>query len=300
MAYQELYKSGKLQEIALKLKERLKACDLCPRNCLVNRANDELGFCGAGKLARVSSAFLHFGEEPEIVGKGGSGTIFFSFCNLGCIYCQNYSISNIGEGHDISAEMLADNMLKLKSQGAENINFVTPTHYIAQIIESLVIAVEKGLNIPLVYNCGGYEKAEVLKLVEGVFDIFMPDIKYSDREVSEKYSQAGDYWEVVKGSVKEMHRQVGDLEIDSGVVKKGLLIRHLVLPQKQAGSFKVLDFIKEEISADTYVNIMKQYFPCFRADEYDELKRRITFNEYDEVVKYASKLGLTRYSHDEF
>jgi putative pyruvate formate lyase activating enzyme len=240
----------------------------------------------------VSSFFLHFGEEPELVGKGGSGTIFFSNCNLQCLYCQNYAISCLGEGRKVEAQELAQMMLALQKEGAENINFVTPTHVIAQIIEALVIATEKGLNLPLVYNCGGYESKEILEVVEGIFDIYMPDIKYSYKDSAKKFSHAPDYWRVAKEAVKEMHRQVGDLVIENGVARQGLLIRHLVLPNHLAGSFEILDFIRNEISANTYINIMNQYYPCYRANEFKELSRRITFNEYQEVVEYAGKIGL--------
>jgi putative pyruvate formate lyase activating enzyme len=292
MSYTELYKQGKLEEMRDALLAKLSDCRLCPRNCGVNRLEGELGFCKSGRKLKVSSHFLHFGEEPELVGKGGSGTIFFSNCNLQCLYCQNYSISCLGQGKEVQAQELAQMMLSLQNEGAENINFVTPTHVIAQILEALVIAVQKGLNLPLVYNCGGYESVETLKIVNGIFDIYMPDIKYSNKESAKKFSHALDYWEVVKEAVSQMHRQAGDLVIEGGVAKQGLLIRHLVLPNQLAGSFEILDFIRNEISADTHVNIMQQYYPCYRASEFQELSRRITFNEYKEVVEYARKRGL--------
>lgn len=271
----------------------LKSCNLCSRNCGVNRLNGDVGFCKINRLAKVDSAFLHFGEEPELVGNGGSGTIFFSHCNLGCIYCQNYNLSHLGEGSEVSAQELAEMMLSLQSQGAENINFVTPTHVIVQILEALIIAIEKGLHLPLVYNCGGYENLNVINLASGVFDIYMPDIKYSDNTVALKYSGVSDYWQVAQEAVKEMHRQVGDLLIEKNVAKKGLLVRHLILPNRLAGSFKVLDFIKE-LSAHTYVNIMDQYRPCHMAYKFNELLRRITQKEYLEVVNYAKEIGLHR------
>ena len=292
-SYLKLYEEGRLEEIKEKLLERLKRCDLCPRRCLVDRFKKK-GFCKTSRYAYVSSFFLHFGEERELVGRGGSGTIFFSFCNLGCIYCQNYTISHLGEGEEVTPQVLARMMITLQENGAENINFVTPTHVIAQIVEALPLAIEKGLRLPLVYNCGGYESGEVLKLIEGVFDIYMPDIKYSDNRIALKFSNASDYWEIVTSSVVEMHRQVGDLIIKEGRALRGLLIRHLVLPNRLAGSFKILDFIKKEISSDTYVNIMAQYYPCYKAYQFEELSRRITGEEYSEVIEYAKKIGLKR------
>jgi len=293
-SYEDLYKKGKLEQIRDTLINRMKSCDLCPRNCKVNRLEGELGFCRTGRHAKVNSFFLHFGEEPELVGRGGSGTIFLSYCNLGCIYCQNYNLSHLGEGTITSPEELAKMMISLQNIGAENINFVTPTHVIAQIIEALIIAIDKGLTLPLVYNCGGYESEIILKELEGVFDIYMPDIKYSDNTVAAKYSHAPDYWEIVKAAVKEMYRQVGDLVVEKGVAKIGLLIRHLVLPNKLAGSEAVFDFIKEKLSVDAYVNIMAQYHPCYEAFQYDEISRKITPEEYSQAVKYAHSIGLHR------
>lgn len=293
-SYISLYENGILDEIKNKLLEELGSCDLCPHKCKVNRNNDETGFCEIGRLAKVSNFSLHFGEEQELVGEGGSGTIFFSGCNLRCIFCQNYTLSHLGEGQIVTPQELAGMMLVLQNNGAENINFVTPTQVIAQIIEALPLAINKGLTLPLVYNCGGYENPEVLRLIKGIFDIYMPDIKYADDEIAAKFSCAPDYWEKVKAVIKEMYSQVGDLLIEEGIAKRGLLLRHLVLPQRLAGSFEILDFIKEEISLDTYVNIMEQYRPCYRAGEFKELSRRLTDREYEEVIEYAQKIGLYR------
>ncbi|MCM8773200.1 MAG: radical SAM protein [Candidatus Omnitrophica bacterium] len=294
MSYIELYKKGILEDIKNKLLEQLKNCRLCPRQCKVNRADNQLGFCKTGRFAKVDSFFLHFGEEPELVGKGGSGTIFFSNCNLGCIYCQNYTISHLGEGKVVSPKELAEIMLNLQKRGAENINFVTPTHVLPQILEALIIAIEGGLTLPLVYNCGGYESVEILSLIKGAFDIYMPDIKYSDNAIGLRFSSVPDYWDKVKEAVIKMHNDVGDLVIEKGVAKKGLLVRHLVLPHRLAGSFAILDFIKENISSCTYVNIMGQYHPCYKAGEIFELTRRINKEEYLEVVNYAKRIGLYR------
>jgi len=294
-SYLKLYEDGKLWNLKDRFMEELQDCRLCPRDCKVNRAKGEEGFCKTGRLAVVSSSDLHFGEEPPLVGRGGSGTIFFSWCNLGCIYCQNYSISHQGEGRKVEAEELASLMVSLQNRGAHNINLVTPTHVVPQIVEALIIAIENGLRLPLVYNTGGYDKASTLKDIEGVFDIYMPDAKYSDQHHSFNYSHADDYWDVCREALLEMHRQVGDLVIDGyGIAKKGLLIRHLVLPERIAGSFKVLDFITKNISKDSYVNIMDQYYPCFRGYAIKELSRRINMDEFDEVVDHARKIGLTR------
>lgn len=294
MSYLQLFQQNKLAIIKDSLVRMLKKCSLCPHHCGVNRIDGELGFCRTGRLARVSSYALHFGEEPELVGTKGSGTIFFAYCNLGCVYCQNYELSHVGEGIDVSAEKLAQMMLHLQEQGAHNINFVTPTHVIPQIIEALEIAVKQGLTLPLVYNCGGYESVETLKIISGIFDVYMPDIKYSDNQNALKYSGVSDYWEVVKSAVKEMQRYVGDLVIENGIAQKGMLIRHLVLPHCLAGSFTILDFIAQEISSHAYINIMDQYYPCWRAHEYKELSCRITVQEYQEVIFYAGKIGLHR------
>ncbi|RKY28775.1 MAG: radical SAM protein [Candidatus Omnitrophota bacterium] len=287
--------SSSLENIKNSLLELLRECIVCPRNCKVNRFGGEKGFCRTARFSLVSTFNLHFGEEPELVGRGGSGTIFFSFCNLACQFCQNYTISHLGEGEETDSEKLAKIILYLQSQGAHNINLVSPTHVLPQIVEALIIARDRGLRLPLVYNSGGYDSKQVLKIAEGVFDIYMPDMKYSDNELAKKYSLVEDYWEVCQEAVLEMYRQVGDLVIDSqGVAQRGLIIRHLVLPNNISGSFKVIDFIAEKISKDTYLNIMDQYWPCYKAYNFSELSRRITLKEYKEVVNYALKRGLRR------
>lgn len=293
-SYVELNKQGKLEQIIAELKPRLKSCDLCPRNCKAYRTSGSVGFCRTKDKAVVNSSFLHFGEEPELVGSRGSGTIFFSSCNMACIYCQNYHISHLNEGKVTSTEALADFMLELKKSGAHNINLVSPTHVIVQILEALKIAADNGLDLPLVYNSGGYDSAETLKAIEGVFDIYMPDIKYSSNSLAFKYSGSKDYWDVAKAAVLEMQAQVGDLKLDGAVATQGLLVRHLVLPENLAGSEKVLDFIKKEISSKAYINIMEQYFPSYWASQYPELTRRITIQEYQSVCDYARQIGLHR------
>jgi putative pyruvate formate lyase activating enzyme len=273
----------------------LKECTLCPRECRIDRTSGKVGFCGTGDRPLVSSWGPHFGEERPLVGRFGSGTIFFSRCNLGCVFCQNWSISHLGEGEELSFERLARIMIDLRSKGCHNINFVTPTHQMPMILRSLAIASEKGLDVPVVYNCGGYESVEALKVLDGIVDIYMPDLKYSDPGMAMKYSQAKDYPEKAREAIKEMHRQVGDLKIDKGgIAVRGLLVRHLVLPERVAGTMEVMRFIAHEISRNTYVNIMDQYHPCFKAADHPPLDRRITAGEYEEAVKMARDAGLKR------
>jgi len=293
--YLNLFQSGELKKRIEKAYQILKSCQLCPRNCKVNRLEGELGFCQSGLLPKVSSFSPHFGEEAPLVGRHGSGTIFFTNCNLGCIFCQNYEISHLGKGEEVTKEELSKMMLHLQSLGCHNINFVTPTHFVPQILAALELAVKMGLNVPLVYNCGGYEAKEVIALLEGIFDIYMPDIKYEDSEVSKKYSKAEDYPQIVKVAVKEMHRQVGDLILDGrGIAKKGLLVRHLVLPEGLAGTKGVMQYLAREVSLNTYVNIMDQYHPCYQAEEYPEIKRPISRAEYREAVDFALEEGISR------
>jgi len=270
----------------------MESCELCPRKCGVNRIKRRIGFCKAGLLPMVSSFHAHFGEEPPISGRSGSGTIFFTHCSLRCVFCQNYPISQMGQGKELSVEELAGLMLKLEAEGCHNINFVTPTHYMPQILEAVFIAKEKGLKLPLVYNCGGYESMEALDILDGIIDIYMPDMKYSDNASAKKYSNAPDYFEVNKIAVKEMHRQAGDLKIEKGVARKGLLIRHLVLPGNLAGSRKIFEFIANELSPGTYVNIMAQYYPCYLANQFPDIGRSIDAREYIEAIRLAEKTGL--------
>ena len=270
----------------------LESCVLCPRMCRVNRLQGELGFCGIGAEAVVSSAGPHFGEEPPLVGRGGSGTIFFAGCNLLCLFCQNYDISHYKYGSPVTRRQLADTMLRLQRAGCHNINFVTPTHVTPQIVSELQLARGSGLTVPTVYNCGGYERIEILRLLEGVIDIYMPDAKYLDSEAAAALSQAPDYPEVMKAALKEMYRQVGDLEIQDGLARKGLLVRHLVMSGAVQDSLRIVDFLVEEISPNTYVNVMKQYRPQFEAHEVERINRHITASEYWSVYDYARQRGL--------
>lgn len=290
----KLLSAGVLSNKVMEAEEILEECTLCPRECRVDRTADQKGFCKTGDKPFVSSWGPHFGEERPLVGRFGSGTIFFSNCNLGCLFCQNYSISHFGEGVEISFEKLAEIMLTLQQGGCHNINFVTPTHQMPMILRSVQIASEKGLNIPIIYNCGGYESLHAIKLLEGVVDIYMPDFKYIDPEMALKYSYAKDYPEAAMAAVKEMHRQVGDLIIDKGIALRGLLVRHLVLPEEIAGTAGVVKFIAEELSKDTYINIMDQYHPCYKAFDNPPLNRRITNKEYKEALRIAMEAGLRR------
>ncbi len=276
-------------------REIIRNCTLCPRNCEVDRTAGETGFCRVLDKPLISSYGPHFGEEAPLVGKSGSGTIFFTGCNLGCIFCQNWTISHVMEGYEVATERLAGIMLELQGLGCNNINLVTPTHQVPMILEALVVARREGLKLPMVYNCGGYEKFETIKLLEGVVDIYMPDFKYSEQEPARKYSGARDYPLVAREAIKEMHRQVGDLTMDArGIALRGLLVRHLVLPGGLAGTAEIVRFLAEEISKDTYINIMDQYHPCYKAFNTPPLDRRITSSEYEEAVGLAKKAGLKR------
>jgi putative pyruvate formate lyase activating enzyme len=297
-SYIKLNKSGEIKERIEKLYKILESCELCPRKCKVNRMKGEKGSCKSGKELVISSYGPHFGEERELVGRYGSGTIFLTNCNLLCVYCQNYDISHLGHGKKTSISDAAEIMKGLQKRGCHNINFVTPTHYAPQLVEALEAAANRGLRLPVVWNCGGYESVEVIKLLEDIVDIYMPDMKYSDVEPGRRYSNTPDYFERSKEAVREMHRQVGDLKVDErGIAYRGLLIRHLVLPNNLAGSEKVLKFISEELSKESYVNIMAQYRPSGKAYQYEELRRRITSNEYYSAINTARKLGLHRGFH---
>ena len=278
-----------------KLFKILEKCEICPRRCWVNRLKGEKGFCKLGELPMVSSFHPHFGEESVLIGEYGSGTIFFTFCNLACVYCQNYEISQLGVGNEISYEKLAQMMINLQNQGCHNINLVTPTPQVLQIVKALTIAIEKGLELPLVYNTNTYDSLETLKLLDGIIDIYMPDARYSDEKMAIKYSFAPKYPEIMKKALIEMHRQVGDLVVDkNGIAKRGLLVRHLVLPNNIAGSKEIFEFIAKEISKNTFINIMEQYYPCYKASQYPELSRRISLEEYSQTIELAKKAGLKR------
>ncbi len=294
-AYLKLHRDGTLKKRTDAAMAALACCELCPRRCRVNRLENELGVCRTGRRALVSSFGPHHGEEAVLSGRFGSGTIFFTWCNLGCCFCQNHDISHEGRGEEASPERLAAMMLDLQAKGVHNINFVSPSHVVPQILEALPIAVEQGLTLPLVFNTGGYDLAETLKLLDGVVDIYLPDFKFTKDLPPLFYCKAPDYPDIAMAALREMHRQVGDLVVDaSNRAVRGLLVRHLVMPDGLAGTQKAMRFIADEISKRTYVNIMDQYQPCGELDDFPELKRRITPQEYEEALKIAGEEGLTR------
>lgn len=285
----------RLRERAERMAERLSRCDICPRLCGVDRRRGELGVCGTGRKAVVASYGPHFGEEAPLVGFSGSGTVFFSGCSLNCSFCQNYEISHLGEGEQKEPETLASIFLSVQRLGCHNLNLVTPTHVTPQILESLSLAVDRGFSLPVVYNCGGYERVDTLRELEGVVDIYMPDVKFLSRESAERYCAAPDYPEVVREALREMERQVGPLALDRrGIARRGLLVRHLVMPGNASTTREVIDFLAEEIGVDTYLNLMDQYRPCGRALEFPEIGRRITSGEWTEARDHALRRGMKR------
>ena len=295
-AYLSLLRRGELSSRVEQAYQHLEDCDLCARYCHMNRRETIKGaVCRTGERAVVNSFGPHHGEEDPLRGTNGSGTIFFSWCNLRCVFCQNWEISHKGMGREVEPDELADMMLNLQERGCHNINFVTPSHVVAQIIAAVDIAVQKGLHLPLVYNTGGYDSPEALALLDGVIDIYMPDMKYGDSVIARKYSKVRNYVEINFAAVREMHRQVGDLQLDSnGIALRGLLVRHLVLPDLLAGSETILAFLADEISTSTYLNLMDQYHPCYRADENPPLDRCLTTAEFNEALQLTKKYGITR------
>jgi putative pyruvate formate lyase activating enzyme len=295
-AYLKLAGSGELAERASLAWSRLEDCDLCARYCRVDRLRTMKGVvCRTGTRAVVHSHGPHHGEEDPLRGWRGSGTIFFSWCNLRCVYCQNWDISQKGLGNEVEADELAGMMLELQAQGCHNINFVTPSHVVPQIIAAVAIAADRGLVLPLVYNSGGYDSLEALELLDSIIDIYMPDMKYGDANKAHRYSHVRNYVEVNRAAVREMHRQVGDLVLDdNGIAVRGLLVRHLVLPENVGGTESIFAFLAAEISANTYLNVMDQYRPCYRADENAPLDRRVTAREYAQALAWAEAAGFRR------
>lgn len=293
--YHQLLITGELYSRAEQIAQKLLCCDLCPRNCSANRAEGEVGSCGVGELAWVSSYGPHLGEEAPLRGRYGSGTIFFSGYNLSCVYCQNAEISQSLSGRAVTDGELAAMMLELQARGCHNINLVSPSHVVSQIVQAVALAAEGGLSLPLVYNTGGYDALETLLLLDGIVDIYMPDMKYSQRSAGKTYSGVDDYPEINQLAVLEMHRQVGDLVLNpAGIARKGLLVRHLVLPGGLAGSSVILRFLAERISRETYLNIMDQYRPAYQAGRFPKLDRHLTNSEYLEVIQEAKRWGLHR------
>ena len=295
-AYLVLLESGELAQRVEQAWRHLENCDLCARYCRVNRrASAQGAVCRTGERAVVASYGPHHGEEPPLRGRRGSGTIFFSWCNLRCVFCQNWDISQKGVGEESEPAAIADMMLELQGAGCHNINLVSPSHVVAQILAAVHEAAQRGLRLPLVYNTGGYDSPEALALLDGIVDIYMPDMKYGDSALARRYSKVRDYVEVNQAAVREMHRQVGDLVLDeNGIALRGLLVRHLVLPHAIAGTDKVLAFLAGEISRDTCLNLMEQYRPYYRAGEYPELARPISADEYGAALATAKRLGLRR------
>jgi putative pyruvate formate lyase activating enzyme len=293
-AYRALLEAGKLKERAAKAEEALQACRLCGRACCVDRT-EEPGTCLVADRPYVASYGPHHGEEDPLRGTRGSGTIFFSGCNLGCVYCQNYDISQGTPGRAVTVDELAEMMLELQKMGTHNVNLVSPSHVVPHIIAAVAVAAPRGLRLPLVYNSGGYDSQLALRMLDGLVDIYMPDMKYASAQVGERLSGVPDYPTVNQAAVREMHRQVGDLDIDErGVARRGLLIRHLVLPNGLAGTEEIARFLAEEISRDTYINVMAQYRPAYRAREYPEIDRPLTHEEYREAVEAVLEAGLHR------
>jgi putative pyruvate formate lyase activating enzyme len=294
--YLKLAESGELALRVSSAWRHLEDCDLCARYCHIDRCKTVKGaVCRTGERAIVHSHGPHHGEEDPLRGWNGSGTIFFSRCNLRCVYCQNWDISQKGLGREVEPDGLARMMLDLQASGCHNINFVTPSHVVAQIIAAVEIAASKGLDLPLVYNTGGYDSPEALQLLDGMIDIYMPDMKYGDSDKAHHFSHVRDYVEANRAAVREMYRQVGDLIMDeNGIALRGLLVRHLVLPDNISGTDKVLAFLAQEISSETYLNLMDQYRPCYRADENPPLDRPIMSREFAQALAWAEKLGLHR------
>jgi putative pyruvate formate lyase activating enzyme len=295
-SYVALYRSGELQRRAARLEARLSACDICPRHCGVNRLEGERGFCHAAYKPAVASVGAHHGEEPVLSGSRGSGTIFLGNCNMRCVYCQNYQISQdyaAQEGNEVEISVLAGQMLYLQELGCHNINLVSPSHYVPQIVKAVLEAVPLGLRLPLVYNTSSYDALETLRELDGIVDIYLADLRYASNEFSRRFSEADDYVESSRVAIKEMQRQVGDLLVDDdGIAIKGLIVRHLILPNGIAGSRDSLGWLVEEVSPRVAVSLMSQYFPTHRARDYPELSRTISPREYDEAAKLADELGI--------
>lgn len=295
LSYVTLHESGELRRRAAEARDRLAECDLCPHRCMADRLRGRVGVCGVGLKARVHGFYPHFGEEPPISGKQGSGTIFFSGCNLSCVFCNNWEISQAAQGRDFDAQELAAMMLALQSQGVHNINLVSPSHVVAQILEGVDIAAGRGLRLPLVYNTGGYDEISALALLDGVIDIYLPDVKYGDNETARRYTGADDYWAQTALAVREMHRQVGDLVLDQrGVAVRGLLVRHLVMPGDGAQGESIFRFLAEKISPQTMVNVMDQYRPTYRSREFPEIDRLVSSDEVRAAREAAASAGLSR------
>jgi len=297
-AYLQLVRDGQIQERLKLADEMLLSCRSCAWECGINRLDGDMGVCKSGALARVSSYGPHMGEESPLRGWRGSGTVFFNRCNLRCQYCQNADISQYDSGIQVTIDELASIFLEIQGLGCHNINLVSPSHFVPQIVQAVYLAAQRGLNLPIVYNTGGYDSLEALAILDGIVDIYMPDMKYARTQNARRYSRISNYPRINQAAVREMHRQVGDLVVDpDGLAIRGLLIRHLVLPNNLAGSAQIMKFIAQEISTNTYVNIMDQYYPSYRAKAFPMINRRIHPEEFTAAVKSAQEVGLNRLDH---
>lgn len=282
-----------IKKLILNRKKMLESCTLCPHNCKVDRSKNKVGRCGCGANVKIALASLHKFEEPCISGTNGSGTIFFSNCNLNCIFCQNYKVSHLGKGKNISIKELADIFIEQQNQGAHNINLVTPTMYVVQIIEAIKIARNNGLKIPIVYNTSAYENVETIKMLKGYIDIYLPDLKYYSNDLAKKYSRVDNYFENASKAILEMYKQVGKPEFDeNGLIQKGLIIRHLILPNYTLNTKHILKWIKENLPQDVYVSVMTQYFPSYKALQDNKINRKINYKEYKAIEEYIYEIGL--------
>lgn len=296
--YLKTFKEGFFKQKLESAKALLRECRVCPRICKVNRIANELGECQTGLNPIISSYFPHFGEEAPLVGYKGSGTIFIAGCNLKCLFCQNYDISHMVEGKTVSIERFSEMMVELQDIGCHNINIVTPTHIVPQLVEAVYFAVKNGLRLPIVYNSGGYDSISILKILDGIIDIYMPDFKFFDDTIASRYTDVSDYAKVAKIAFKEMYRQVGDLTMENGIAKRGLLVRHLVMPNMLEDSKKIIQYIVNEISPNTYLNIMPQYRPAGEASLYPEISKALKYSEFTSALKYAKSLGFNRLDKD--
>jgi putative pyruvate formate lyase activating enzyme len=293
LTYHALYQSGELLQRIRESYRRLAACDLCPHDCRVNRIREERGVCGAGLKPKIASANVHHGEEPPVSGTKGSGTVFLSGCSLKCAFCQNFPISQLGNGEELSTGELAGRMIRLQRLGVHNINFVTPTHFLPQILAALWLAIPQGFTLPLVWNSSGYEKVDALQLLDGVVQVYLPDMKYEDVCHAVEFSAAPGYRDINRAAVSEMLRQVGHLQLDDeGIARQGLIVRHLVLPDGIAGSRETLAWIAEHLGTDTHIALMNQYFPAHRAVTMKQINRKVSEDEYAAVVEVLEECGL--------
>jgi len=292
-SYIHLLKTGELKNRVDLLNNMLKDCVLCPHNCHVNRLAGEKGYCKTLKNVFTAGAERHFGEEPELVGTNGSGTIFFSYCNVRCVFCQNYEISHCGVGSEIDSGELAGLMLQLQREGCHNINLVSPSHIIPQIVEGIYIAAKNGLNLPIVYNTNGYDSVDSIKLLHDIIDIYMPDIKFADNQLSEEYLKVKNYYSIATEAVKEMYNQVGNLKTHNGLAYRGVMVRHLVMPNLINDTEKIMSFLAKEISPEIYVNLMSQYYPAYRASDYPSINQRLSNTQFNEAWHMAELSGLT-------